>query len=134
MLRVHSALALLIASSSIMSLSGCAQVFGSQTPSVASQASDKKNVVNDLKHGSVVHRLSAGDLRLKVNYWSTLRMDKWTAAANKPITFSVSAHLSPSSGESIYLSRVSMATAVSGAQGSLAPGRFFHDRANVDPG
>jgi hypothetical protein len=76
-------------------------------------------VVNELASGSAQHQLQAGDISLTVDYYSTLSMDQWTAEANKPITFTLKGTLGTDDGQSIYLNRVTVTPAVSGATGPL---------------
>lgn len=91
-------------------------------------------VVNDLATGSTSRTLTAGDVSLAVNYWSTLRIDQWTAAANKPVNFSIIGSLGTDSGQKIYISKVTVAAAVNGPDGTLPAPPAFTDQASVSPG
>jgi hypothetical protein len=92
-----------------------------------------ETVVNELASGSAERQLTAGNITLTVDYWSTLSMDQWTADANKPLSFSAVAALEGGDNR-IYLSKVSIVTAVRGDGAPLpAPGPLA-DNANVAPG
>jgi hypothetical protein len=91
-------------------------------------------VVNELATGSAKHVLQAGDIALTIDYYSTLSMDRWTAEANKPITFSLSGALGTDAGQSFYLSRVSVTPEVNGPTGALPAPAPITDQASVAPG
>jgi hypothetical protein len=91
-------------------------------------------VINELATGSTQHELKAGDISLTVTYYSTLSMDQWTAAANKPLSFSMTGKLGTDEGQKIYLSRVSLTPAVNGPKGSLPAPAPLTDQASVAPG
>ena len=78
-----------------------------------------KAVPNDLATGSAQHTIAAGDAGLTVDYSSTLNMGQWTAGANKPISFTVSAALGTDDGQAVYLSKVSVIPGVTGPDGAL---------------
>jgi hypothetical protein len=92
-----------------------------------------ETVVNELASGSTQRVLTAGNITLTVDYWSTLSMDQWTADANKPLSFSAVAELEGGDNR-IYLSKVSIVTAVRGAAGQLPSPDPLADNANVAPG
>jgi len=104
-----------------------------ETPEVTMTA-PIESIANDLATGSAVHALTAGDVSLAANYWSTLSMDKWTSSANKPISLSVVGSLGTDGGQSVYLSRMTIVTAVDGPLGPLATPPVFIDSASVAPG
>jgi len=76
-------------------------------------------ITNDLATGSAQHTITAGDAGLTVDYSSALNMGEWTAGANKPISFTVSAALGTDDGQAVYLSKVSVIPGVSGPDGAL---------------
>ena len=79
-------------------------------------------------------KLTAGGVQLSVNYWSTLDLAKWTPAAAKPINVSATGSFADGSTQDIYLTEVSVATAVSGPSGALQAPANQTDRASVQPG
>jgi hypothetical protein len=93
-----------------------------------------ESVVNELASGSAQHQLVAGDVAITANYWSTLSMDQWTASASKPINFSLIGALGTDDGQGVYLSRVTLEAAVSGAKGALPSPPPLTDQASVAPG
>ncbi len=122
----------------LLALTGCSQLpwLTAVAPAaVAPTTVARAAVVNDLAAGSVVRPLAAGDAALSVTYWSTLTMDQWTAAAQKPLSLSLQATLGTDTGQLVYLSKFSVAYVVIGPTGpmneTLAP---FADVAAVVPG
>ncbi|MFC5929209.1 hypothetical protein D6T64_00365 [Cryobacterium melibiosiphilum] len=91
-------------------------------------------VVNDLASGSAAHTVAAGDVSLAVNYWSTLRMDQWTAAASKPVNVSLVGSLGSDSGQDMFLSKLTVVAVVNGPTGALTAPPAFTDQATVSPG
>jgi hypothetical protein len=91
-------------------------------------------VVNDLATGSVQRSLTAGAISLGIDYYSTLTMDKWTADANKPLTFNLKGTLLGDDGQQIYLSRVTVVAGVTGPDGALTAPAPISDLATVTPG
>lgn len=65
-------------------------------------------VQNDLSSGSTERELAAGAVTADVTYWSTLRMDLWTANAAKPLSLSLSATVTPDDGQSVHLERATV--------------------------
>ena len=92
-----------------------------------------ETVVNELATGSTERVLTAGNITLTVDYWSSLSMDQWTADANKPLSFSAVAVLAGGDNR-IYLSKVSIVTAVRAADAQLTSPAPLSDNANVAPG
>ncbi|WP_213814769.1 hypothetical protein [Glaciihabitans sp. dw_435] len=93
------------------------------------------SIKNELASGSTMRTVKAGNITMTINYWSTLTMDKWTAAANKPISFSLSGKLAGgSSKQKFYLSKVTLSTAVTGPLGALPAPAASSDSATVTPG
>ena len=91
-------------------------------------------VVNELANGSTEHELTAGDITLTVDYFSTLNMGDWTADANKPLSISMSAALGTDLLQKVYLSQMSLAVAVYGPDGALTPLDTLSDDSTVNPG
>jgi len=91
-------------------------------------------IVNDLSTGSAKHQITAGDASLTVDYSSTLNMGEWTADANKPISFALSATLGTDDGQAVYLSKVTVLSAVSGPTGALETPAPFVDQSSVANG
>lgn len=91
-------------------------------------------VQNDLATGSAKRTLLAGGVRIKINYWSTLGMGDWTAAAAKPLSLSASAKFVDGSRQNIFMSRASVNIAVEGPKGALAAPDPLVDAATVAPG
>ncbi|ROR72604.1 hypothetical protein [Bogoriella caseilytica] len=93
------------------------------------------SIANDLENGQTERTIEAGDVVLEIDYWSDLRMDRWTHDAAKPLTMNVTASLSGDGEESLYLRRVRVTPSVIGPDGStntiLDP---FMDEAGVEPG
>lgn len=120
------------------SLVGCSSIslpdFMVPKPAASARAVAAVAPLNDLSLGSAHHTVAVGNVSLAIAYWSTLRMDKWTASANKPVNISVVATLAPDTGQLVYLSRVAVVTTVNGPQGPLASAPDFVDAALVSPG
>jgi hypothetical protein len=91
-------------------------------------------VHNDLQTGSTKRTLQAGDIKLDVNYYSTLDIGQWYADADKPLSFSATASLGSDQGQAVYLSKVTISTTVQGPKGSLAAPGQISDQASVSPG
>ncbi|HSP51868.1 MAG TPA: hypothetical protein VLO00_03140 [Cryobacterium sp.] len=126
----------------ITTLSGCGQApwldgYTASTPTATATPTPKAtiaSVINELATGSAKHTLTAGDATITTNYWSTLSMDQWTAAANKPISFALIASLGTDDGQAVYLSRVNVIAAVNGPLGPLDAPAASTDQASVAPG
>jgi hypothetical protein len=124
-----------------LSLTGCGtppwQLEASSAPSMTEAAPTPEptveTVVNELASGSVKRELTAGNITLTVDYWSTLSMDQWTADANKPLSFSAVAVLAGAEN-GVYLSKVSVVTAVRADGEQLPSPGPLADAANVSPG
>ncbi|WP_205649435.1 hypothetical protein [Agromyces sp. LHK192] len=101
----------------------------------APQTTPAQPVQNDLAAGSATRTLEVGAVTLTVDYWSTLSMDQWTAAAQKPLSFSLRGTIAPADGQKLYLSRVTATPAVRAADGSALPGFDpIVDQSTVAPG
>ena len=131
--------ALTLAAALTLTLAACGQApwagleASSGTPTPTAKATITP-IVNDLSAGSARHELVAGDAALTVDYSSSLSMDQWTASANKPVSFSVSAALGTDDGQGVYLSKVSIVTAVSGPTGALDAPATFVDQSSLPTG
>lgn len=125
----------------VLSLAACGtppwEANASRTPAPTTTAPTPAptvdTVVNELATGSTERVLKAGNITLTVDYWSTLSMDQWTADANKPLSFSAVAVLEGGDNR-IYLSKVSVVTAVRGDGTQLPSPDPLADNANVAPG
>ena len=91
-------------------------------------------VINELATGSTQHELTAGNITLTVDYYSDLTMDQWTADANKPLSFTMTADLANDEGQKVYLSQVTLVAAVTGPDGPLESPEASMDRSAVNPG
>lgn len=93
-----------------------------------------ESVPNELAGGTTVRELSAGNIDIEVTYWSTLNMSEWAPGASKPLSFSLVADLREDRGERVYLSSLTMTTAVRGPGGVLPAPPVLVDDASVSPG
>lgn len=97
-------------------LSGCGPspwALQSPTPTASAAVSSPPVVVappveNDLSSGSTQRDLTAGAVSVAVNYWSDLRMDRWTANAVKPVSLSLVTTITPNDGQKVYLQKATM--------------------------
>lgn len=90
-------------------------------------------VPNDLSSGSTQRELTAGSVTAKVDYWSTLSMDQWTAGAVKPVSLSLVTTVTPDDGQKVYLQKASM-VAIPAGGADLAPLEPQTDASTVAPG
>lgn len=139
--RLSATLATGLAGILLLALSGCSAApwdgAGATTAVPTSTPTIRPTVtpvINELATGSTKHKLQAGDVSMEVTYWSTLSMDKWTPDATKPVSFSLMGTLGTDQGQSVYLSRVSLTTAVSGPLGPLESPAVSGDQSTVSPG
>lgn len=91
-------------------------------------------VPNDLSSGSTARSLTAGPLAVSINYWSTLTMDKWTAAAVKPVSLSLITTITPNDGQKVYLQRATMVATPGSATETFTPLSAQVDSATTNPG
>jgi hypothetical protein len=92
-------------------------------------------IQSDLAAGSTTRTVPVGAATLTIDYWSTLTMDKWTANATKPLSFSIKGTVTPNDGQKLYLSRVTLEAVVRDAQGGVLPGfATIVDQGTVAPG
>ncbi len=89
---------------------------------------------NDLSGGATERTLTAGAVSATVNYWSTLRMDRWTASAVKPVSLSMVTTITPNDGQKVYLQRATMTATPANATETFAPLDPQVDQATVSPG
>lgn len=91
-------------------------------------------VPNDLSSGSTQRELVAGAVTAKVDYWSTLSMDRWTAGAVKPISVSLVTNVTPDDGQKVYLQKATVTAVGAAGDRALAPLDPQTDAAIVAPG
>lgn len=112
--------------------------FNTETPTPTSTRSTAvptiTPIINDLASGSAHHVLQAGDIAITVDYYSTLSMDQWTAAANKPLTISLTGQLGNEQGQTLYLNRVTLTPSVEGPEGALPAPAPSVDQSNSGQG
>lgn len=102
--------------SSAVALSGCGPApWASESPSASAPAVSSSPppvvappVENDLSSGSTQRDLTAGAVSVAVNYWSELRMDRWTPTAVKPVSLSLVTTVTPNDGQKVYLQKATM--------------------------
>ncbi|TFD83925.1 hypothetical protein E3T61_20480 [Cryobacterium lactosi] len=130
--------ALTCAAGLTLTLSACGQAPWADLDAGASATPTAKATItaieNDLSAGSTRHQLTAGDAALTVDYSSSLNMGQWTAAANKPVSFSLSATLGTDDGQDVFLSKMTVVTAVTGPTGPLESPATFVDQSTLAPG
>ena len=105
-------------------------------PSVVSSSASPTPAAapNDLAKGSLTRRLTAGGIALEATYYSTLPLQRWTPAASKPLTVSVSGRFPDGSRQDIFLSDVEVRIDVTGSEGPLPAPEPLRDQASVSPG
>lgn len=91
-------------------------------------------VPNDLSSGSTQRELVAGAVTAKVDYWSTLSMDRWTAGAVKPLSVSLVTNVTPDDGQKVYLQKATVTAVAAAGDRNLAPLDPQTDAATVAPG
>src|SRR5699024_9398936 len=91
-------------------------------------------VPNDLSSGSTQRELVAGAVTAKVDYWSTLSMDQWTAGAVKPISVSLVTNVTPDDGQKVYLQKATLTAIAGKGETTLAALEPQTDAATVAPG
>lgn len=89
---------------------------------------------NDLSGGSTQRDLTAGPVAATISYWSTLRMDRWTPSAVKPISLSMETHVTPDNGQKVYLQRATMTAVPANATRTFDPLDPQVDQSTVAPG
>ena len=91
-------------------------------------------VPNDLSSGSTQRELTAGAVTATIDYWSSLSMDRWTAAALKPLSLSMSTTVTPDDGQKVFLQRATMVAVPGNATTTFAALAGQSDQATVAPG
>lgn len=112
-MRLAAAATVVVASAA---LSGCGPApwaMSTPTPSEPVKTSAPPVVVappveNDLSSGSTQRDLTAGAVKVAVDYWSDLRMDRWTPNAVKPVSLSLVTTITPNDGQKVYLQKATM--------------------------
>jgi hypothetical protein len=105
------------------------------TPTPTPTPSAIEVITNDLATGSTRRELTAGDITLTVDYWSTLDMGEWNAGANKPVSLAMVAELGTDDGQKVYLDAVNVDVEVDGPNGASLPSPApLMDKASVSPG
>ncbi len=117
-----------------LALVGCTTLGVSGLKDLTKTGELSANLKNDLRSGSAVHKLIAGDAKLTVTYWSTLRMDKWKAGISKPLTFSIAGVAAHGSKRNVFLKQASMDTVVYGPFGTIESPQLRSDTSSVKPG
>jgi hypothetical protein len=126
----------------VLALTGCGPApwsvdNGGDTPQPSRSASSTpapQPIPNDLSSGSTERTIQAGSVAASVNYWSTLNMDQWTAAALKPVSLSMETTVTPNDGQQVYLQRASMIAVPANGSETFAPLQAQVDQATVNPG
>lgn len=118
-------------------LVGCGPApWDSATPDVPDSETTvvKPPVPNDLSSGSTQRDLQAGAVAAEVEYWSTLSMDRWEAAAVKPVSISMTTTVTPDDGQKVYLQRATMLAIPANDTETFAPLDPQVDASAVTPG
>jgi len=140
MARTTRAVAVIAAAAAVaLGLAACGtppwQQGGSDDGGSASPTPSRIVVVhNDLATGSVKRTLQAGDIKLDINYYSSLDIGKWYPSADKPLSLSATASLGSDQGQAVYLNKVTVSTTVQGPKGALPSPAAQTDAASVQPG
>lgn len=142
--RRRAATTLVAAMTAAVVLSGCGpapwnmpDAGGSDAPSPSpsmTQSAAPQPVPNDLSSGSTQRKLQAGAVAADLNYWSTLSMDQWTAAALKPVSLSLTTTITPNDGQQVGLQRVSMIAVPGNATQTFGPLEAQVDQSNQTAG
>lgn len=93
------------------SLTGCGPSpwdYADEAPSSTPPVVAPQPVQNDLSSGSTQRVLQAGSVSATVDYWSELRMDRWTPTAIKPLSLSMVTTVTPADGQKVYLQKATM--------------------------
>jgi hypothetical protein len=125
-----------------MLLSGCGPspwTLGEPTPSAPVPTETAPVVVappveNDLSGGSTERQVTAGAVTATIDYWSTLRMDRWTANAVKPVSLSMVTKVKPNDGQKVYLQKATMLAVPANAEETFDALTPQVDAATVSPG
>lgn len=107
---------------------------GGPSPSASTPSAVPTPVPNDLSGGATQRTLTAGAVTATVNYWSTLRMDRWTASAVKPLSVSMVTTVTPNDGQKVFLQRATMTATPANSTETFAPLDAQVDQSTVSPG
>jgi hypothetical protein len=125
----------------IVVLSGCGpSPWAMQTPAPSATVEESTPAVvappveNDLSSGSTQRDLTAGAVSVDVNYWSDLRMDRWTANAVKPVSLSLVTKITPNDGQKVYLQKATMLAVPANAAETFSALESQVDEATVKNG
>lgn len=133
--RALLAAGLLAIAPAVMTGCGPAPWDQQRTPAPSPTATDvPAPIPNDLSSGSTQRELAAGAVSATIDYWSSLSMDRWTAAALKPVSLSMSTTVTPNDGQKVFLQKATMVAVPANATTTFAalPGQT--DQATVAPG
>lgn len=121
----------------VVALTGCGPApwtMGDPEATPTASATVAPPVPNDLSSGSTQRELVAGAVTAKVDYWSTLSMDQWTAGAVKPISISLVTNVTPDDGQKVYLQKATLTAIAGKGETTLAALDPQTDAATVAPG
>lgn len=121
----------------VVALTGCGPApwtMGDPEATPTASATVAPPVPNDLSSGSTQRELVAGAVTAKVDYWSTLSMDQWTAGAVKPISVSLVTNVTPDDGQKVYLQKATLTAIAGKGETTLAALEPQTDAATVAPG
>lgn len=121
----------------VVALTGCGPApwtVGDPEATPSASATVAPPVPNDLSSGSTQRELVAGAVTAKVDYWSTLSMDRWTAGAVKPLSVSLVTNVTPDDGQKVYLQKATVTAVAAAGDRALAPLEPQTDAATVAPG
>ena len=121
----------------VVALTGCGPApwtMGDPEATPTASATVAPPVPNDLSSGSTQRELVAGAVTAKVDYWSTLSMDQWTAGAVKPISISLVTNVTPDDGQKVYLQKATLTAIAGKGETTLAALEPQTDAATVAPG
>lgn len=124
------------ASLSVALLAGCGPApwnSGGGTPTATATAVAPP-ISNDLSGGSTEREVVAGAVSATISYWSTLRMDRWTADAVKPVSLSMVTTVSPDDGQKVYLQKATMIAVPANGSTGFEPLATQIDQSTVSPG
>ena len=130
---------LTVAAGLTLALTGCGTAPWAELSTAAASATPTPKatvalVTNDLVNGSTQRTITAGDVTLTVDYYSSLNMGQWTAGANKPLSLTATAALGTDDGKAVYLSKVSVFPGVAGPDGALDAPDTQVDVSDLDNG
>jgi hypothetical protein len=95
---------------------------------------NRATIRNDLKTGALKRTFNVAGLTVSVDYGTSLKVDRWTPEAAKPLNVSVTAFTNGKRAQKIYLTRVRANIGVSDGSGPLDAPSPLVDEANIGPG